>query len=155
MLGAGVLLSIELILFGFVEAKRYVDFQKPGSQARNPDTTAADSLILQQLWPNFRLKGVEMPTNRMHTPGISQGYHQGVESGSESDNLIQTRPSIFHAQSLAAGCRLNPAASLDWSLASRERRMATQGVFLTPSISRGASIYHPMTPFLHAQRSVV
>ena len=29
---AGALLAVEIILFGFVEAKRYVDFQKPGSQ---------------------------------------------------------------------------------------------------------------------------
>ena len=95
LLDAGVLLSIELILFGFVEAKRYVDFQKPGSQARNPDTTAADLLILQQLWPNFRLKGVKMPTNRMHNPGISQGYHHRVESVSESDSLVQQSLPFF------------------------------------------------------------
>ncbi len=28
----GVLLAIQLILFGFVETKRWVDFNKPGSQ---------------------------------------------------------------------------------------------------------------------------
>lgn len=31
---AGTLLAVELILFGFVEAKRYVDFRKPGSQVQ-------------------------------------------------------------------------------------------------------------------------
>ena len=30
---AGTLLGIQLILFGFVETKRWVDFSKPGSQA--------------------------------------------------------------------------------------------------------------------------
>ena len=38
---AGALLAVEIILFGFVEAKRYVDFQKPGSQVRESSLAGA------------------------------------------------------------------------------------------------------------------
>ena len=31
--GAGTLLGVQLILMGFVETKRWMDFAKPGSQA--------------------------------------------------------------------------------------------------------------------------